>query len=360
MQKSLIEIIMALRGKRSFAIVHSYGDFDSFASSMILRDLIDSRIILTDKLNSAVHKFADEFKISYSTFSEEEKNHPEILSNNSYLIGLDNSDAALFPSKINRFHVLIDHHERKNYASSNYLFNYPEKTSTAEILLESLDDVLIQKLKKETALAIACAIYTDTYRLQFCNTSSLRNLLRILDFFDLNFQEVKRHCDLDMRFEEKMALINASKRIEYFVINEYVIALSHISAYEGEAASIFLSIGADVSIVIHYDKKHGNKLSARITEKLSEYINLATLLSNLAEKYNSKGGGHKTAAGILCISDQALHALVDELLLHIGSALKKLKQDRITLSGKLDLKSAYQDYRIKSMVQTTRIIKGIK
>ncbi|MEM3610475.1 MAG: DHH family phosphoesterase, partial [Candidatus Anstonellales archaeon] len=292
---NLLNAIKVLKEKESYAIVHSYGDFDSFAAAMIFKDLFNSKIVITDKLNSVVKRFAQNLGIEYYNYKDL---NFQILQS-KLVIALDSSDHAMLPKQISSYYVVIDHHVRMKYVNSKFLFNFPEQTSVCEIILDSLTDDLINKISKRTALAIACAIYSDTYKLKSANNLTIKHFNYILEKFDIDLAEVKRLCFPQFSYEEKLALITASQRIEYITIGRYIFAISYLSAYEGEIANAMLKCGADIAIVFHYDKKHGNKITIRVCEAIAPKIQVASTIATIANKYNVYGGGHNQACGII-------------------------------------------------------------
>jgi nanoRNase/pAp phosphatase (c-di-AMP/oligoRNAs hydrolase) len=105
---------------------------------------------------------------------------------------------------------------------------------------------------------------------------------------------------LPMDFSERVARLKASRRTRLFRVGNWIIALSHVSAYEASAARALVDLGAHVAAVagskngrteislrssLEFNKQTGVHLGRDIAKPLGEYL-------------HGMGGGHATAAGV--------------------------------------------------------------
>jgi nanoRNase/pAp phosphatase (c-di-AMP/oligoRNAs hydrolase) len=103
-----------------------------------------------------------------------------------------------------------------------------------------------------------------------------------------------------MDFSERVARLKASRRTRLFRVGNWIIALSHVSAYEASAARALVALGAHVGAVagskngrieislrssLEFNKQTGVHLGRDIAKPLGEYL-------------HGMGGGHATAAGV--------------------------------------------------------------
>jgi nanoRNase/pAp phosphatase (c-di-AMP/oligoRNAs hydrolase) len=99
---------------------------------------------------------------------------------------------------------------------------------------------------------------------------------------------------------ERLAKLKACKRTKIVKIGEWIIALSHVSAYEASAAKSLVDLGAHMSAVA--GKKAGKlEVSLRCNRDFSEKtgIHLGKDISMpLGELLGGVGGGHAMAAGV--------------------------------------------------------------
>ena len=77
------------------------------------------------------------------------------------------------------------------------------------------------------------------------SSTTLKNIAELIDA-GVNAQETLAMLSLPMDFSERVARLKASRRTKLFKINEWIIALSHVSAYETSAARALIELGAHV------------------------------------------------------------------------------------------------------------------
>jgi phosphoesterase RecJ-like protein len=99
---------------------------------------------------------------------------------------------------------------------------------------------------------------------------------------------------------ERVAKLKACKRAKIVKVEGWIIALSHVSAYQASAAKALVDLGAHMSAVA--GKKGGRvELSLRCTRQFKELagVHLGTdIAAPLGEFLEGVGGGHAMASGV--------------------------------------------------------------
>jgi nanoRNase/pAp phosphatase (c-di-AMP/oligoRNAs hydrolase) len=104
---------------------------------------------------------------------------------------------------------------------------------------------------------------------------------------------------------ERIARLKAAKRRKLVRVNGWLVAFSHVSAYQASSARAMVSLGAHVAVVAgsrgekvqislraspDFYKKTGVHLGKDIARPLGEYL-------------NGMGGGHSLSAGVNGVGD---------------------------------------------------------
>jgi nanoRNase/pAp phosphatase (c-di-AMP/oligoRNAs hydrolase) len=108
-----------------------------------------------------------------------------------------------------------------------------------------------------------------------------------------------------MDFSERVARLKASRRTRLFKIGEWIIALSHVSAYQASAARAMIELGAHVAAVAG-EKHESIEISLRSSLEFYKQTNIhlgKDIAKPLGEYLHGMGGGHATAAGINGVGD---------------------------------------------------------
>jgi phosphoesterase RecJ-like protein len=196
--------------------------------------------------------------------------------------------------------IVIDHHashpETENLAKIS--ITNEESSSTCEIVFSFYKQMNVKPSETE-AKALFLGISFDTRHFVLANSTTLKNVAELIDA-GVNAQETLAMLSLPMDFSERVARLKASRRMRLFRINDWIVAISHVSAYEASAARALVELGAHVAAVagskngrieisfrssLEFNKKTGIHLGRDIAKPLGEYL-------------HGMGGGHATAAGV--------------------------------------------------------------
>jgi phosphoesterase RecJ-like protein len=201
--------------------------------------------------------------------------------------------------------IVIDHHAAhpETQQLATLCITNEEASSTCEIVYNFYKQAN-SKPEQNEAKALFLGIAFDTRHFVLANSSTLKNIAELIDS-GVNVQETLPLLSLPMDFSERVARLKASRRAKLFKINEWVIALSHVSAYQASAARALIELGADV-VAIAGQKNGSIEVSLRGTRgfHLQTGIHLGKDVAKpLGEYIHGMGGGHSTAAGANGVGD---------------------------------------------------------
>ena len=196
--------------------------------------------------------------------------------------------------------IVIDHHA--SHPDTEHLAKISvtneESSSTCEIVYDFYKQMNLKPGENE-AKALFLGISFDTRHFVLANSTTLKNIAELIDV-GVNVQETLAMLSLPMEFSERVARLKASRRTRLFKVGDWIIALTHVSAYEASAARALVELGAHVAAVagsknqrieislrssLDFNKKTGVHLGRDVAKPLGEYL-------------HGMGGGHATAAGV--------------------------------------------------------------
>jgi len=215
--------------------------------------------------------------------------------------------------------IVIDHHAAhpETLKLAKLCITNEESSSTCEIVYSFYKQTNI-KVGEDEAKALFLGIAFDTRHFVLANSSTLKNIAELVDL-GVNAQEALPLLSLPMDFSERVARLKASRRVKLFKINEWIVALSHVSAYQASAARALIELGADIAAVA--GQKNGSiEVSLRAAGEFCKQSGIhlgKDVAKPLGEYLHGMGGGHSSAAGANGVGDAEL-ALKHCLLLLKG------------------------------------------
>ncbi len=195
--------------------------------------------------------------------------------------------------------IVIDHHaaHAETEKMATLCITNEEASSTCEIVYSFYKQVNIKPSENE-AKALFLGIAFDTRHFVLANSNTLKNIAEIIDL-GIKAQETLPLLSLPMDFSERVARLKASRRVRLFNIKNWIVALSHVSAYQASAARALIDLGADVAAVAG-QKNESVEVSLRATREFNKQTNVhlgRDIANPLGEYIHGMGGGHATAAG---------------------------------------------------------------
>lgn len=195
--------------------------------------------------------------------------------------------------------IVIDHHAThpETEQLATLCVTNEDASSTCEIVYNFYKQANIKPNQTE-AKALFLGIAFDTRHFILANSSTLKNIAELIDS-GLNVQETLPLLSLPMDLSERVARLKASRRVKLFKMNEWIIALSHVSAYQASAARALIDLGSDVAAVAG-QKNEKLEVSLRGTREFHKQTGIhlgKDIAKPLGEHIHGMGGGHATAAG---------------------------------------------------------------
>ncbi len=201
--------------------------------------------------------------------------------------------------------VVVDHHAShpETHRLATLCVADEEASSTCEIVYRFFKEAGIKPTDVE-AKALFLGIAFDTRHFVLAKSTTLKNVADLIDA-GVNAEETLPALSLPTDPSERIARLKACQRAKLMKINGWLIALSHVSAYQASAARALIGLGAHVAVVAgqrgdavqvslrsssDFHKTTGVHLGQDIAKPLGEYL-------------HGMGGGHSTSAGANGVGD---------------------------------------------------------
>jgi nanoRNase/pAp phosphatase (c-di-AMP/oligoRNAs hydrolase) len=196
--------------------------------------------------------------------------------------------------------IVIDHHAThpETEKIAHICITNEDASSTCEIVYTFFKE-MNTKPDKDEAKALFLGIAFDTRHFVLANSSTLKAIAELIDA-GVNAQETLPLLSLPMDFSERVARLKASRRARLFKIRDWIIALSHVSAYQASAARALMELGAHVAVVAG-QKNESIEISLRCTREFHNKTGVhlgKDIAKPLGEFLHGMGGGHASAAGV--------------------------------------------------------------
>jgi phosphoesterase RecJ-like protein len=196
--------------------------------------------------------------------------------------------------------IVIDHHAShpETEHTAKLCVTNEEAASTCEIVYDFYKQLNIKPGLNE-AKALFLGITFDTRHFILANSSTFKTISELSDI-GVNPQEEISSLTLPMDFSERVARMKACRRAKLIKIENWIIALSHVSAYQASAARALVDIGAHMAAVAG-QKNEKIEISLRCTRDFNQATGIhlgKDIAKPLGEYLQGMGGGHATAAGV--------------------------------------------------------------
>jgi nanoRNase/pAp phosphatase (c-di-AMP/oligoRNAs hydrolase) len=201
--------------------------------------------------------------------------------------------------------IVIDHHAAhpETEQMAKVCISNEEASSTCEIVYNFFKEMNLKPGENE-AKALFLGIAFDTRHFVLANSSTLKSIAELIDA-GVNAQETLSLLSLPMDFSERVARLKACRRAKLFKVGEWIIAFSHVSAYQASAARAIIDLGAHVAAVAG-QKNENLEISLRCVREFHEKTGIhlgKDIAKPLGEYLHGMGGGHSTAAGVNGVGD---------------------------------------------------------
>ncbi|MGD6810205.1 MAG: DHH family phosphoesterase [Candidatus Bathyarchaeia archaeon] len=196
--------------------------------------------------------------------------------------------------------IIIDHHTPNPDTEQicNFCIINEQAAATCEIIYD-----LYQKAQVQLTLNEAKALFTgiafDTRHFALGDSDTFRIAGGLVNA-GVDAQAMLALFQNPIENSERLAKLKACKRAKIVKIGEWIITLSHVSAYEASAAKSLVDLGAHMAAVA--GKKAGKlEVSLRCNRDFSEKLGIhlgKDIAMPMGELLGGVGGGHAMAAGV--------------------------------------------------------------
>ena len=196
--------------------------------------------------------------------------------------------------------VVVDHHavHPDTQGLCKLCITAEDASSTCDIVYGFYKEQNIKPdLNEAKALFLGMAF--DTRHFVIASSSTFKAVADLIDD-GINAQEALSMLAIPMDFSERVARVKACRRAKIIRINNWIIAFSHVSAFQASAARALTDLGAHMSAVAGM-KGENIEISLRCTREFSEKTGIhlgKDIAKPLGETLKGMGGGHAMAAGV--------------------------------------------------------------
>jgi len=201
--------------------------------------------------------------------------------------------------------IVIDHHagHPETERLATICVADEEASSTCEIVYNFFKEMKVELTKME-AKALFLGMAFDTRHFILAKSSTFKAVAELVDV-GVKTEEALSLLALPMESSERIARLKAGQRVKLIKINDWLIALSHVSAYQASAARALIGLGVHVAIVAG-QRGENIQISLRSSRDFhrGSGIHLGRDIANPLGTYlHGMGGGHATSAGANGVGD---------------------------------------------------------
>ncbi len=196
--------------------------------------------------------------------------------------------------------IIIDHHapSPETMQICKFCFIDDKAAANCELIYRLYEQAEVKPNLNE-AKALFIGIAFDTRHFALANSPTFRIIANLVEE-GINAQETLAQFALPIDPSERVAKLKACKRAKIIKVEGWIIALSHVSAYQAPAAKALVDLGAHMAAVA--GKKNGKlEVSLRSIRQFNEGAGVhlgVDIATPLGEYLGGVGGGHAMAAGV--------------------------------------------------------------
>jgi len=319
--EKLIEMLDSA-GTPVVVTAHRNADPDAVSSALAVRHAVlglgyDARLVLPEGLNQAAKRLVRE--VLGRSPSDVEDEPPE---ESAMAIVVDTASPEQlgplqgFVEEVELL-VVIDHHESNSLVKRAALAVYdPGARAAAELTYMLLRLCMGVRLPKPLSTMLLAGIIYDTRHLVMAAPRTLRVAADLMDEGADRDAALKALQSPPMELPERIARLKAATRARVFRAGSYLLAVSHVGAYEASACRALLELGADLAIVAA-ERGETTRIIGRARRGIVEALglHLGSLMEEVARRLGGGGGGHAQAAGatVKACLEEAVNEVVRQL-----------------------------------------------
>ena len=201
--------------------------------------------------------------------------------------------------------IVVDHHSAhpETQAVCKICITNEEAASTCDIVYSFYKEQNLRPDHAE-AKALFLGMAFDTRHFILASSYTFKAVADLVDC-GVNVQEALSMLALPMDFSERIARVKACRRAKIVRVENWILAFSHVSAFEASAARALTDLGAHMTAVAG-EKGDKIEISLRCTREFTEKTGIhlgRDIAKPLGESLQGQGGGHAMAAGVNGVGD---------------------------------------------------------
>jgi len=201
--------------------------------------------------------------------------------------------------------IVVDHHAAhpETERLAKLCIADEKASSTCEIVYRFFKDMEVKPTEIE-ARALFLGMAFDTKHFVLAGSATFKTVAELVDA-GVNAEEALSLLSLPTDPSERVARLKAGQRLKLKKIDDWLIALSHVSAYQASAARALIKLGAHVAVVAG-QRNDALQVSMRSCHEFHQRTGLhlgRDVAKPLGEYLHGMGGGHATAAGVNGVGD---------------------------------------------------------
>lgn len=292
----LLDIVQALRAPgRKVVLLHGNADPDALGSAFAIQQAFGDVVIAAPGGMDRVSKVVAA-KLSIDVIEKVDLTEYDLVA------AVDSSSAEQLGVDGSAVTVVIDHHAPTGQWTGPLHHIDESRRSCAEIVFELLQTAG-HVPDRNTALALAAGMLTDSGHFRFANPELLDGMAAVLRAGGIGMDEVMDLTEMESDVSERISQLKGAQRLRFERVGDRIAAASQGSAHESSVCRAIILAGADVAFV-GSQRDERFRISARAKQDLvRKGLHLGRLLDGVGGETDNSGGGHAGAAGLTGTGD---------------------------------------------------------
>jgi len=303
--KELVELLEKQQASFVLLLCHRSADADAICSAYGLQGLLKRflpniviEIGCPQGINKPSKTLLDNMPITVNLKPNIESAEAIVMLDMNTIEQLD--EVADVIKKSSAPKIIIDHHapNAETMQICKLCFVDDKAAANCELIYRLYAEANVRPTLNE-AKALFVGIAFDTRHFALANSPTFEVIAKLV-VEGIDAQQTLAQYALPIDPSERVAKLKACKRAKIVKVEGWIIALSHVSAFQAPAAKALVDLGAHMSAVA--GKKNGKiEMSLRSVRQFNEgaKIHLGTdIAAPLGEYLGGVGGGHAMASGV--------------------------------------------------------------
>ncbi len=282
---------------------HNNADPDAVASLIAIKELVKKLINADVEVTLPTQVSAISKQVLSNLNMTLESSPIDSLHSCDLLIIIDTSSSQQL-GEIARYlrgvkYVVVDHHDINRLCEGAELCVYdPSRKSTSEIVT-SIYAYLGLNIGKELSTLLITGILYDSKHLILADEVTFSAMVYLIKCGG-SYREALKALRKTLGIPERIARLRGVARSHIIRVDNYLVAITCVGAYESSVARALIEVGADAAIVMS-SQKGGCRVDIRCKEGMvigDRYLG-ELIVNELTKSLGGEGGGHKGALGAL-------------------------------------------------------------